>query len=370
MKTIVVIGDWFVDENWLVSRQSFFHSSAAGDVHFQARHREVDKQMISLCGAAVLLEVLSTYLSTRGTDYEFVGLGAWNHGDNEVIKCTICNKHTREKRLTPYTLLSLRRIDKRKPKVCPYDGQECAYQPNLKNMAPVSEEARQFSTNRIIRCYEGYGGGTPHLLYRFDWQLPFSDDDLQYDCISESLRKRDVVAVIIVDHAKGVINPKCINKLLEVVPSGAKWFVRTKIDNPPWMSVVIQQNLTLELVVSDFKLAGHKKGERRWWHDGPELSRAALELLGEMTSDTTVLDGTEIPATGLGATCAAVLLDDNTAFAKEGDHTFCIPDPPGPRQLLNIGRTTMFYAALVAQRLDRAQDASSDVFGDECARKK
>jgi len=366
MKTIVVIGDWFIDENWLMTRQSLYHSSTVGDVHFQARHKKVDKRMISLCGAAALLEVLSTYLPTQDTSFGFVGLGAWNQDDNEVIQCTICNKHTQEKRLTPYTLLSLRRIAPKRPRVCPYDGEKCTYQHNLKNLAPGGDDARKFSTNRIIRCYEGYGGGTPHLLYRFDWQLPFSEDDLQYGCLRE-LRNCQVVAVIIEDHGKGVINTKCISELVSVVPKEAKWFVRTKIDNPPWMSYLKKDRRTLDLVVSDFKLARHKKGERRWWHDGPELSRAALELLGEMTGDITIQDGIEVPATGLRARSAAVLLDDNTAFAKEAGDTFFIPQPPGPRQLINIGRTTMFYAALIAQRLVRPNNASSDDFGDECA---
>jgi hypothetical protein len=367
-KTIVVIGDWFVDENWLVTRQSLFQSSGAGEAHFHARHKEVDKRMITLCGAAALLEVLRSHLSEA--DYEFVGLGAWNQGDNEVIKCTICDKHMGEKRLTPYTLLSLRRIDKNNLK-CAYDSGDCVYQPILKNLAPDmssgGKKTREFSTNRVIRCYEGYGGGRPHLRYRFDWQLPFPEDDLEYGGLSELLKERTVAAVIIEDHGKGVINPKCITELLTVTQKKTKWFVRTKIDNPAWMSQLKQKGLSLELIVSDFKLATHKKGERKWWHDGRELSRAALELLGEMTGDRTVRDGTEIRPTGPNFKSAAILLDDNAAFAKEGDNTFCIPTPPGPRQLLNIGRTTIFYAALVAQRLARREGASH-ALGDECTK--
>ena len=28
--TVVVIGDWFIDENWLVTRQDLYHSSSPG----------------------------------------------------------------------------------------------------------------------------------------------------------------------------------------------------------------------------------------------------------------------------------------------------------------------------------------------------
>jgi hypothetical protein len=368
-KTIVIIGDWFIDENWLVSRQKLYHSSQTGDVHYQLRHVKVDKRNISLCGAAELLEVLSSHFA-KDKSYKFIGYGIWNPADNDVIQCTLCPDYTKEKLLTPFTLMSLRPIEKTNQRMCPYSKSSCHYNPDLRNL--VSQEAIQVSTNRIIRCYEGFGGGKPHLLYRFDWTIPLPTEKelLNYDRLTELKNMRDsVFAVVIEDHGNDVINETSIECLLENVNKDTMWFVRTKMEDPPWIGVLKKYGIKLNLIVSDFKLANYKKQERRWWQD-KELSRAALELLGEMTNDI-IFDGIKpVEPDSLEAESAAILLDDNTVFAKEGDLCFSINQPQKEKQLINVGRTTMFYAGLVAQKLSRdaSGGSSPDCFGNECSK--
>jgi len=384
--TIVVIGDWFIDENWLVSKQKLFHSSHTGDIHYQARHETANDRIISLCGAAELLEVLRSFHEAKEKSIEptakhqFIGFGVcvWNPIDHDAMQCIMCEEHQVHKYFTPFTLFSLPNLDESKPSskaFCPCTGKSCSHRKNrllkLHNFAEDAEKGR-VSTNRIIRCYQGFGGGEPHLLYRFDWFLPIYIKNADwYSAAFKILKNNTIDAIIIEDHGHGVITPECIEKLIGIQPSRKKtpWFIRTKLDNPPWMKVLHNNRIVPELIVVDHHLADQKKGARRWWH-GENLSRAALELLGEISSDIIhkTDPGTrrseEVAPERVKAESVAVLLDDNTVFAKSGNKCFCINQPPGKKQIINVGRTTIFFAALIAQKLSKAKIN----FGDQCAR--
>ena len=364
--TVVVIGDWFIDENWLVTRQDLYHSSSPGEIHYLSRHSSVDQKITNLCGAATLIEILRSYFKkNEGTQFEFLGYGVWNPVDDDLIKCTLCPHHTDKKLLSPYTLTSLRPVIKDK---CPYSKKNCTYDVKLRNLSLDSNT----STNRIIRCFEGYGGAKPHQLYRFDWVLDASMN-INLKMLETELKSSDinVVALVIEDHAAGVINEETIKKLLSIFKNrpAIKWYVRTKIDNPGWLEVLNQNKRAIDMIVVDFKFAEHKKGERRWWH-GKHLSHAALELLGELTCDTTYKHGSKRDKSGINSMRAAVLLDKNTVFAKDRNMCYSIHQPPGEKQLINLGRTTIFYGSLIAQRLyaDFSQERGRIInnFGDEC----
>ena len=251
-KAIVVIGDWFIDENWLVSRQKVYHSSHTGDIHYRARNEELDKQIISLCGTAELFEVLRSYFnnnSENNKNYQFYGLGVWNPMDNDVMKCSLCNKIDYGI-LTPSTLMGPINQNQENGNNCPYSKKEqCKSKLNLINLASGDKNSTKFSTSRIVRCYEGFRGGKPHLLYRFDWILPLSPDFLDYAKPMEQLvesnetGEKNIEAVVIEDHGMGVINEKCIEELSEHVNNNTKWFIRTKKDNPPWFRVLKEKKL-------------------------------------------------------------------------------------------------------------------------------
>ena len=57
-ESIVILGDWFIDENWLVAPRKTYNSSHAGDYHYLTKHSTIDRRMISLCGASEILEIL------------------------------------------------------------------------------------------------------------------------------------------------------------------------------------------------------------------------------------------------------------------------------------------------------------------------
>lgn len=373
--TIVLLGDWYIDENWLISPQELYHSSATGKVHYLARHRDTGEQVTNLCAAAALLETLRSYLSSSvklEAPLDFVAFGAWNPEDDDLFQRVLCPKNPEEKHLSPYTLSNFSTVG-RLCEDCQGNRENCIYSKLLINLAGI-EDRRRVSTNRVIRCFEGHGGAMPHQLYRFDWILPFDLPRERYDRITREIESRDVIAVLIVDHGTGVVNERSVSRLIEGTKGkDVRWFVRTKVDAPAWLNLL--KNVSLEMSVSDFRLAVHRKGARRWWH-GHHLGRAALELLGEMTGSYIYRHGERESQEGPRSKSAVVLLNDNTVFAMAtdtGDQYKCvsISQPPGPKQIINLGRTTIFCAALFAQRLrailtKTAAATPSEQLGREC----
>ncbi|MGD2091945.1 MAG: hypothetical protein PVH61_37580 [Candidatus Aminicenantes bacterium] len=381
---IVVIGDWFIDENWLVAKHRTYSSSYTGDVHYLSKHKEIGKRMINLCGTSEILEVLRSYFETSSDKFKIIGFGAWNRNDDTILQCVLCPEHHEEKckYLTPYTIRSLLDIGEiKKSRICPYSKERCTYLPNLVNLAKKIKEkggkkeeiVKEVSTNRIIRCYEGYGSGEPHLLYRFDWQLQISDSELDYTIIRDHLNEykennHNITAIVIEDHGKGVISPTSIREIIKAIgedkAKNINWYIRSKIDNPNWMDELRKNKIEARLHVIDYKLAQYRKGPRQWRY-GEELSRASLEILAELTQDVWYKHTEPVqPEHGIKSHRAAVLFDDNTAIAKENNQCYNLYRPTRPKKLINIGRTTIFFIALIAQ--DLSQEYKDEDFGIQC----
>lgn len=419
---VLVIGDWFIDENWLVAPRSTYSSSHTGDVHYLSKHKEVDKRMISLCGAPEIMAVLQSYFNPKSKtkvandtkktkkklnkiEVAFKGYGVWNVNDQDVVRCAICNHLPEKKKLTPYTIKSLKHVNltgdeekthtgEKEGRLCPYedDSKSCQYTFRMANLAKVGQ---QYSTNRIIRCYEGYGGSKPKLLYRFDWELPIKSKitkkgigvDLDFQAFagldegfaisSNSLSKKaKVKAVIIEDHGKGVITRESIEELIKSLGGAKKakeirWYIRTKLDKPEWFDVFKEKNINMRMRVIDFKLATHRKGQRQWTH-GKVLGRASLELLGDITGEKVSNYG-DIRILGPNCQRAAVIFENNTAIAKDGKYCFNLYESLGERQYINIGRTTMFFNSLIAQDLHHwlggateSEESETKLFGSQC----
>lgn len=371
--TVLVIGDWFVDENWLIAKHNTYSSSHVGHSHYLSKHTEVDKRMISLCGASEILEVLRQHFKNR-KNLDIIGFGSWNPLDNEILQCTLCSDHSDEKHLTPYTIHSLNTVEKNLTgeRICPYkkkksiDGSDliCSYHPKFKNLSQTDKKA---STNRIIRSYEGHGSGKPILLHRIDWQLPIVNlDYTQFESLPD-----DVVAVIIEDHGKGVVVDKTIEALISKLGdiSNIKWFIRSKIDSPPWLDVLKEKNANIRLNVIDHKLAKYIKGNRRWISSNT-LGRASLELLGNISGDETWVHGKsksmEKENQKNHTERVAMIFDDNTFISKDTDTCYYTDMPIGSEQLITIGRTTMFFVSLIAQDLLENSEDTEDDFGKQC----
>ena len=287
--------------------------------------------MISLCGATAIIETLRSYFKKPGKKFNFMGFGVWNRNDDDLLQCVLCSEHIEEKLTSPYTiktlenplfdeLLSYRLLKTRKRiirrllrdirflpnkpsrhrnhsqkaipsyyptdrRICPYSRKPCETRMNLIN---ISEDGKNTSTNRIIRCYEGYGASKPTLLYRTDWELPVQP--MNTDLFDAKLSNKKVTAVIIQDHGKGVVTSDTVKALIEALkPHGnesdtVKWYIRTKLKNPAWMQDLTDNDILIRLQVGDQKLAGQQTGMRRC-RFGTKIGRSSLEILGTMTRD-------------------------------------------------------------------------------------
>ncbi|MCP4581156.1 MAG: AAA family ATPase [candidate division Zixibacteria bacterium] len=410
-KKIVVIGDWFIDENWLVAPQKLYHSSHTGDIHYAARLEDASKSVFRRCGAAEIVEILKKCLTddkdkdeNKGK-YEFIGVGIWHPKDHDFMKCAFCDKQKPGKLLNPFTLTTLRGTEKKRN--CQFSEKtsqiRCKSHLRLVNLIKNDEKHgktppdlwNKVSTNRIIRCYEGFCEGQPQLKYRYDWILSPHEDVCDYTKIG-NVFKDNTVAVVIEDHDMGVMNEesagalataiKKINEKPKNKKSKIKVFLRTKVDKPAWLENFrseLDNTTQISLVVSDFQLARHKMRERRWFYE-TELGRASLKILEELKSHPTNENGTGTKKTNSRrstppkkkvqkplALRAAVLLDENRVIAADDKKYFGIPEKPGEKLQLNIGRTTTFYSALIAQHIywrnkNPNKNKNEELFQKEC----
>ena len=394
LQTVAIIGDWFIDEYWLLTRQHSYHSSAPGDIHYVAREANACKRIVGLCGTPAILEMLRSYFAKKkdASRFEFVGFGVWNPADNPIIKCALCSNSAGARLLTPYTLSGLAVPS---GGLCPYESKKsriraCNNASKLYNLAPVENHASglDVSTNRIIRCFEGHGGAAPHLIHRVDWRLPVNEGSLDYDPLKRLARKK-LSAVVVIDHGYGTINPRTIQHLKAICAEQQKkagkpvsWFVRTKIDNPKWLRELKADRGSFEfdLLFADFKLASHRKGERRWWY-GMHLGRAGLEILGDMTQSFFFAGQVCKERHGITARRAVMFLDDNTIFGMEripeskiqvtdkivqpDFRCFGVSTRPSPRHELNVSRSAACFAALIRNLLEHQSGPGSDL-GAHC----
>jgi hypothetical protein len=377
--TILVIGDWFIDENWLMTKHYSSTSTHTGDTHYISKYEKIGKRMTSLCGVPEILESLRSNL---GKNYSFIGSGVWNSHDSDILRCILCPDVSnlykeRFELMTPYTIKGLKDVNLNDdtedneiyPPRCPYkeNDEKCDYQPKLINLASKETEIES-STNHVIRVFEGYGGGEPNILYRFDWEIP--PKKLYFNKLIENINSSNIVAIVIEDHDKGVMTIETIEKIFALGKDkleNIKWYIRSKKDNPPWFENLVKRlsnkSKKIRLRVINDKVAVNNKGPRNWLY-GKELGRASLELLGELSGDQIYKHGEELfRKHELTTERIAVLFDDNKLIAKENKRCFSLSNRAFPKQLINIGRTTRFFSELIYQ--DIFNQYNSD-FYDEC----
>ena len=356
-KSIVIIGDWFLDENWLVTKYNAFASSHPGNIHYLSKQKEITSPIVGLCGVPAILNVLRSYL---GEDYPIAAFGIWNRDDRYKLKCIVCKRGKKKKQslLNPFTTSGLKDVKDGK---CPYFGGSCKFDSKLYNLA--KGQNRNISTNRVIRVYEGHRGGTPQILSRYDWILPIPSNTnereqmIDYERLENYLKKENIGHIIIEDHAMGLISDGMISRIIKTLESSdklddVKWYIRSKTEHPTWLTLLnnklkdINRNITLKVV--NYSVALEKKGPRIW-RFGNVLGRASLELLGEFSGSATYKNQKEKLGIESPIQKIAILNDDNTVIAKHLDDCYNIEEPLGPRQQINVGRTTMFFSCLIAQ---------------------
>ena len=344
---ILVIGDFFIDENWLMAKTDNYHSTDVGDAHYNSQIKGPDSFVLSVCGVANVLKVLSggSLSKSRNTQYEILGAGTWNPKDTALMKRILCTKKDNKRFMTPYTLTN--NLLEVFPNDCKKkDCFNCKLHYKLINFIH-KDKSNKISTNRIYRIYEGFGSDQPKLRYRFDWQM-----DFDANCVDHQVLKNipNVKAVVLVDHGKGVVTKELIEFLL-INYSDARYYVRTKLKFPPWLKVFKDKKKKLRLIVVDQQLVNHMYGVRTWKRSS-SLCRASLELLGNLLGLSIYEHGIEKESSFVGAENTAVLFEDNWAIsgslANQGKAKVnYLPKYSDEKMVIRVGRTSIFFNSLI-----------------------
>jgi hypothetical protein len=376
-KTVVlIVGDSFIDENWLMSRCDVYHSYNVGREHYISNLQSADSKIISFCGAASVWRTLygpdnsEDFTASAGVPApeamskkrNLIMLSAWNPKDGDLLQCLLCGKVDACKGLTPYRISGFipPKADQTvSESTCPIPAEPCKLKGSMFNLVKKNDKESEnyTSTNRLIRLYKGFGSDQPQLQSRFDWRLELNDNYKNYEIINEikaMIHEKNVEAIVVVDHGYGVVDEMLVDSLIDAFGQ-AKWYVRCKLESAEWMERLAKRGKTLRLIFTDEQLLEYRYGVRVWRHGPLWLGRGALEVLGDLLGLSKFLHTEWTPANPLQAAHAALLFEDDTAIGasrsgqpSEDDALLInISRSPGEKKPIEVGRSTVFFASLV-----------------------
>lgn len=233
---ILVVGDWLVDEHWVVGDHRSPSSSRTGQRHSRALHAP-NCSVRSLCGAGQVATILHEAKSAGDGLFELVGLGLWHKKDNDLIKGMLSPLNNVTK--THYHLF---------PGESDKSGE--AEAASLYNLAMAVKEDDVVGTTRVIRIYR-QTGDLLQLIHRVDWELPvedscFSEIENGFDRTLESLRSghENIEHIIVKDLQKGTVTKELVKKLGQLYKD-AFWYVSSKAWNPQFYECIPKKMLKL-----------------------------------------------------------------------------------------------------------------------------
>jgi hypothetical protein len=364
---ILVVGDWFVDENWIVTTESVPTSAHVGRRQYRSRVEDPDAQILSLCGAggvASLFHGLGAGSAGR-PGVELYGLGLWDPRDTPFLAALFDPQPVVGQ--TPLTLAGMGwqcAAPAPTSGVASHQSRDCMVcnRKPCARMATLAPEGA--GTWRVVRVYQRVGHEAPLLLNRYDWEIrkPPPPGDNQRKKWEKRLQDWPAMDVIIaVDHDKGALSVELV-KILQRRFRSARWYARCKDPWAGWLRLV-RSRLRL-LVVGPMGL----ELTRDPWFFGQHLSQEALDVL-----KTLAIGGKRKPAPGNVKTSIAVkngeadlkhqrelrrLSKAPVVVAYHEDNRVAALDPPRgvvivatkvpPPPAIRVGRTTNLFATLVA----------------------
>lgn len=105
---MIIIGDWVIDENWIVAEHRSDVSSNAGDAHYRSLITDLDAHVLGLCGAGYVAKLLHPFshenLSPEISKFRtsIYGVGLWSEIDTKALASLLCKHHLANQ--TPGTL--------------------------------------------------------------------------------------------------------------------------------------------------------------------------------------------------------------------------------------------------------------------------
>ncbi len=276
MKKVLIVGDWLVDEHWVVGLHRSESASRAGRRHSRALH-ESNCSVRSLCGAGQVGTIL--YNARRQNEHLFsiAGIGLWRKRDERELVFMLDPANNIGN--TPHRLLQL---DRGSP-----DEMDRAKLYNLAGESLGSE----IGTTTVIRVYEQQGQKV-YLRDRLDWELRVNHH------MHERLQKQastslngipdldSIEMVVVKDLGKGVVTPNLIEVLGRKIKH-ASWYVSTKSFCPDWYNNLPKERVRLILIpqlAATRAIRTGKVSSSSWITIGKTGSKGAFEALDELVN--------------------------------------------------------------------------------------
>ena len=223
---VLVVGDWVVDEHWVVGDHRWPSSSRIGLRHSRALHRD-DCSVRSLCGAGQVATILHQALDGTKRFLQVFGIGLWRPYDTAAIASMLDPINNRSK--TPHAIWHP------EPTVDPYPNRTG----RLFNLANDNQKTN-VGTTRVIRIYQ-QTGDTVGLMQRVDWELPIAPSAMatMLSSIGSTLgplasHASSIGHILIKDLRKGVVSRPLIRWILDAFPDAA-WYISSKAWMPDWL---------------------------------------------------------------------------------------------------------------------------------------
>jgi hypothetical protein len=335
---VLVVGDWLVDEHWVVGKHRAPSSSRTGHEHSRALHREACS-VRSLCGAGQVATILHQARAGDRYPFQVNGIGIWHPDDGPILQEMLDPKFNIGH--TPHRL---------------------AYDESSKNVPLPVKDVRLHSltsslkdvtagTTRIIRIYR-HRGDQVDLDQRIDWELPLTDSDLAKianggSAMVEELQHAATAVehIFVKDLHKGVVSKQLISSLNKYFPN-ASWYVSSKQWDPKWFQDLPEGQVKLILIP---QLAAQKP-----IHEG-RMASSSWMTSGGVPSEDAIKEIDRI-VDKFPLAKVVVLPEGMRILARDKDNCYALPLPGAADELPFTPMASVFFPALgaymIASQLD------------------
>lgn len=279
--SVLIIGDWFIDEHWTMGIHRSATSSRTGKGHYRAL-QGIDSKVRAFCGAGRTAFFLHQ-VRTKNENPLFknlTGLGFWHHDDTNHLYTLFdptSQVHSpyrlRDKSISPTTPHGLKLINM-----------------NDVLLQSVKEKEEKAFTNRIIRIYSTKKDGK--VTYnRYDWEQYVKKvewNEIQLNEIIQKLEGYEPSVIIVKDLLKNAVNLNLIKKLANKYKD-ARWYISSKKWRPDWLKVLNSLSVSIELLLVPQVAAQEAlKLEKitSWLSNSQHPSKEALKTIQELYDDT------------------------------------------------------------------------------------
>jgi hypothetical protein len=332
---ILLVGDWFVDDHWVVGEHRSSTSSRTGKRHLAAL-QDPHSATESLCGAGRTASVL------LGAGFRTFGAGICALSDEKVLLSLL--RHGGEEGRNPHTLRRWSRDPESKPK-----------EAKFRNLGDAD-----CGTSRAIRIYEREGDKTV-LTQRLDWETEdhsVGKEGLQKlsEFVDDLGGRKRLDAVVIKDLAKGFVGPKLVETLIDRLGE-LPWFVSTKDWRPPWFEILREEEVDVRLLVVPEMAArkavgryidaeGGSPAKLSSWIVGPdEPSKGALDI-----AEKRLLRSRTGAGTGIART-VVIVPNDWTVLALNTDDEGYVHRRKRKEELVPTAFASVLLGALTGRML-------------------